>query len=934
MAELRAYRPTLRDRIAAALLGDTRATSSWGDFVQGLVGSTGLGATGPSMVDFTPAGMVLSGNEAVRAAQNGQYGEAALNAAGAIPGGFVMGALAKGAMAGKALKDAGEFGIKEGRNITAASEVSPSYAQGIFPPPTHHPLTPFDEAYKKVLRNAKTPEQRAAIAGADGRLLIDRDGFPLEARYTAGYNRLGGAPETLSPAELDAIAEEAFGRRPEIVAPSSLPKGAIGKFDPDSGQIAISNKLSDEDKELVLGHEFGHGLDHHAGSYQGLRLPNTVDFSPKARRELRTIFNDLNNSDLAKAREANPNVDPKDVHYGLGWTPQKQGYRDAQAPMEYNAEAFRAYSTGPNYFNIVAPTAAKEMRAAVRNNPRLRKIIQFNSLAAAGGAGAVAMMPDDAKASEMANWWEAAPLVEQPKATAEGNWWEAAPLVEDAQQPEQRSPEYDAALSEMSGLTGQKGFDRSRTMADADKIEAIRQPGAFSDATDSILQGIPFGDEIVSGMMALPRAAVSAVKGEGFDVGREYNRAMDLDEELRRRREERSPVASTVGSVAGGLGAGGVAAKSGLTLLNGAKPTLASLAGRGMGEGAIWGGLYGAGEGRGFNDRAFNAATGAGTGALIGGATGALARVGAGKIDTAALPTADDLKSAAATAYQRADDAGVIYSPQAVQRVRDQLTQEFTDFGFHPELQSGAKVALGEINRLADGNVTLKGLDTARKVAGNAYQMGNKANNTLTAKVMEAIDNLVANPQTGDVITGNAPEAAQAIQEARGLYRQAAKLDTVETLLKRAGLRAASTGSGGNIENATRQELRKILTSEKMRRGFTEQELKAIEKAVVGSKGQDLLRLAGKMSPEGNGLSLMLHLLGGSATGGATLPLAAGGMLAKRAADAMSTSNARIAEALIASGGNLPVPKLSATRKAIIDLLTRSGAQVVPMSRN
>ncbi len=180
-------------------------------------------------------------------------------------------------------------------------------------------------------------------------------------------------------------------------------------------------------------------------------------------------------------------------------------------------------------------------------------------------------------------------------------------------------------LARMLGVEKQQ--DDPRVHADgwsasakADKIETWRGSGAFSDATDSILTGIPFGDEIVSGAMAPFKAGISALKGEGFDIGREYNRSMDLEAELQRRRNERSPIASTVGGVAGGLGAGGVAAKSGLTLLNGAKATLPSMAGRGMAEGAIWGGLYGAGEGRGLDERLRSAAKGSAIGGVVGGA--------------------------------------------------------------------------------------------------------------------------------------------------------------------------------------------------------------------------------------------------------------------------------------------------------------------------
>lgn len=468
--------------------------------------------------------------------------------------------------------------------------------------------------------------------------------------------------------------------------------------------------------------------------------------------------------------------------------------------------------------------------------------------------------------------------------------------------------------------------------ADANVREDVMGTGAFADASASgAANSIPFLDEASSALIGAPiRAAKDWYKGEGFDYGRSYDREQQVQEELQKRRDERSPIASTAGKIMGALGAGGVLAKGGASLLNGAQPTLASMAGRGAAEGAIYGGAYGAGEGSGLEDRAWNAVTQAGVGAAAGGLTGALASIGAGKVDTAALPTADDLKAAAQVAYQKADDAGVVYSKDAMARIRDALQGEFADFGYHPELQSGAKVALGEVNRLADQDVTLKGIDTARKIASNAFQPGNKSNNALNAKVIDALDNLVASPQAGDVISGQGQAAADAITEARGLYRQGAKLDTFNDLMEKAGRRAARTGSGGNIENLTKQELSKILDNPKLRRGFTPDELQAVEKAVMGSKKQEILRLLGKLSPEGNGLMMMLQTMGGVSTNGATLPLAGVGMVAKRGAEAMQRNSAKIAEALIASGGKLPEPALTPIRKAIIEALAHSSAPAAP----
>lgn len=466
--------------------------------------------------------------------------------------------------------------------------------------------------------------------------------------------------------------------------------------------------------------------------------------------------------------------------------------------------------------------------------------------------------------------------------------------------------------------------------AEADQIEKLRQPGAFSDATDSVvMSGIPFADEIMGGMQAPFRAVKDWAGGEGFDVGRSYDRSVELERELQRRREDRSPVASTAGAVAGGMAVSAPLAKAGVSFLNGARPTLASMAGRGAAEGAAYGAAYGLGEGENVDQRLYNAAQSAAIGGTIGGATGALARMGTSPIDEAALPTVDDLRQAASAAYQKADDAGVVYSKDAMKRIADALSKDYADFGYHPALQPKAGVVLDEVNRLAGDNVTLKGIDVARKMAGKAYDPTNKASNALNTKVVEALDNLVQSPQAGDVVIGSGEAGATALNQARKLYQQSAKLDTVESVMRKAGLDAASSGSGGNIENATRRELKKILTNPKLQRGFTDVERKALEQAVLGTKTQNALRLLGKVSPEGNGLSMMLHLLGGTATGGATVPLAAAGMMAKRGADAMSQQSANVLRALIASGGEaLPQKAISPAIRALIEASGRGASQI------
>jgi hypothetical protein len=71
------------------------------------------------------------------------------------------------------------------------------------------------------------------------------------------------------------------------------------------------------------------------------------------------------------------------------------------------------------------------------------------------------------------------------------------------------------------------------------------------------------------------------------------------------------------------------------------------------------------------------------------------------------------------------------------------------------------------------------------------------------------------------------------------------------------------------------------------------------------------MRLLGKLSPQGNGLMMMLHGVGGYASGGATLPMAVVGAGAKAVADSATPRNVEQALRVVRAGGDA-----SATRAA------------------
>lgn len=268
-------------------------------------------------------------------------------------------------------------------------------------------------------------------------------------------------------------------------------------------------------------------------------------------------------------------------------------------------------------------------------------------------------------------------------------------------------------------------------------------------------------------------------------------------------------------------------------------------------------------------------------------------------------PTNEQLKSAANAAYKEADNAGVIINPTGVDRVSQAVKTELADLGYTPKLQPRVAAALEEIdNTVQGGNVTLKGLDTLRKIARSAYTGSMDATEKMMAtRIVEQIDDLIDNVKPSELVTGDPTRAAAALKEARSLWTRLKKSELVDDALNSADLRAGSTHAGANIDNAIRQNIRALLTNKKLKgnKTFTQAERNMMERFVRGGSGQNFLRWLGRSSPEGGGLSTYLGI-GSAATlpGGWMLPAA--GFVSKRVSDALTKRNANILSETIRRG--------------------------------
>ena len=369
-------------------------------------------------------------------------------------------------------------------------------------------------------------------------------------------------------------------------------------------------------------------------------------------------------------------------------------------------------------------------------------------------------------------------------------------------------------------------------------------------------------------------------------------------------KERLGPVLSPALEIAGSILPASRIMQAGLTA------TRLPMIGKALGlslDGAGYGALDAAGH---DNNIALGAGIGAGAG-LVGQGLGTLASKVMSKIPT--HMTVDELKSAANSAYKKADMAGTIFKPDAISNLSNSVKADLATGGYHGDLQPGVKTVVGELDRLAaNGNVNFQALENARRIAGGAYIPGNTRNNDLVKGIIEKIDNLGGNVSPENVIMGDPTVAAQTLSDARGFWHKAAKLSTVEDLMAQAERRTASTGSGGNIENVTKKNLNKILNSQAKSRGFNSDEKAALNDAVMGTKTQNTLRQLGKFSPLGNGLIGTLQALTAIGSASAAGPLAAvpiiGGAIAgtgaKLTSEAMQRAAIKRVQAMIASGGN------------------------------
>jgi len=261
-------------------------------------------------------------------------------------------------------------------------------------------------------------------------------------------------------------------------------------------------------------------------------------------------------------------------------------------------------------------------------------------------------------------------------------------------------------------------------------------------------------------------------------------------------------------------------------------------------------------------------------------------------------PAVTDLKAASRSLYQDPAVTSLEIKPQPVADLSTKIENDLLQRGYRPKQAGGT---FDEVRALTPGpgvqSVNAMDLHSARKALGvyarEVDAVGKPTAEAAAATIAKShLNDFLPNINQADVVSGNAQLAAELMKEADANWGAAKRGEKVDLQLTRADRQAAKSGSGSNIENAMRQKIASMLDNPARSVGFSDPEKAAMEEIVRGTPTRNVLRKVGKLGVDG-GLSLLLHTGAAIPSGGATIPVAVGGTIARK-----------IGEHLTASAGN------------------------------
>lgn len=295
----------------------------------------------------------------------------------------------------------------------------------------------------------------------------------------------------------------------------------------------------------------------------------------------------------------------------------------------------------------------------------------------------------------------------------------------------------------------------------------------------------------------------------------------------------------------------------------------------------------------------------------------------------AMLPDREAIKDAASQIYKALETSNVRISPAGMDDLVTQIKTDLNKSGFRSWAGAPGAPIFTTVEELATSGGSTQGIDAVRKVLGR-YKP-DPANAVAADHAIDAIDDFMMHVDPKYVVSGNPQQDAQALKFAQSLWASNKQLQTIEEGSIRGQHRAGVSGSGANRINTARQEIRKILDSDKKSRGMSQDVKDKMEEIVMGTWVTNRARQIGKFAPSGPVSATTSILTGMGAGAGAGATVAAGGLISKYLGEYLTQRQIDELEAMIRAesplGGPIAranVPRIAEQRRVPVASTARS----------
>jgi hypothetical protein len=213
-------------------------------------------------------------------------------------------------------------------------------------------------------------------------------------------------------------------------------------------------------------------------------------------------------------------------------------------------------------------------------------------------------------------------------------------------------------------------------------------------------------------------------------------------------------------------------------------------------------------------------------------------------------PTSEKLLEQSKAAFTTAKESGMEFNPQKFSTKMAEIGADLRKEGYTKpppgETDPYAKIT-GALRNLTDVNnpKDFEELATLRTIIRNGQKSGDSTERKFATILKDKFDDYVLNAPQEDVI-GATKQGAEAWKTARDTWSRLSKSEVFEDMLNKSEINASKVGTEKYLHN----KLLELSNNESKMRLFTPTEQKAIQEAAKGGKIQNVLKMAGKYSPE------------------------------------------------------------------------------------